>query len=78
LAEHATLLNLMAAGRLTGTHNIAAAAPTSGENAQGDYVRNSAPVEAGSVAAKYVTLGWVCTVGGTPGTWLPCRVLTGN
>lgn len=44
----------------------------------GDQVINSAPVEAGSATAKYVTTGWVCTVEGRPGTWLPLRSLTGN
>jgi hypothetical protein len=53
-------------------------APTTGTWAQGDVYRNTAPVEAGSASSKYVTLGWICTVSGTPGTWLPMRVLTGN
>lgn len=78
LIEHATLLNALTDGRLAGTHNAAAAAPTTGAHAWGDFVRNSEPVEAGSPGSAYVVLGWVCTAGGTPGTWLPCRVLTGN
>ena len=43
------------------------AAPTTGEHERGDYVMNSLP----SVGAPK---GWVCTVAGTPGTW----VSTGN
>lgn len=78
LREHAKLLNLMTDGRLTGTNNATTAAPTTGTHAQGDYVRNSTPTEAGAASSKYVVLGWVCAVGGTPGTWLQCRVLTGN
>lgn len=39
-----------------------AAAPISGTWAQGDIIWNSAPAAAG-------TIGWVCTAGGTPGTW---------
>jgi hypothetical protein len=52
--------------------------PTSGTFAPGDFIRNSAPVEAGAVSSKYVVLGWLCTVGGTPGTFVQCRALTGN
>jgi hypothetical protein len=53
-------------------------APTAGTWAAGDCVRNSAPAEAGTAGSKYVVIGWVCTVSGTPGTWLSMRVLTGN
>lgn len=54
------------------------AAPTTGTWAKGDVALNSNPVEAGSAASKYVITGWICTVAGTPGTWLPMRSLTGN
>lgn len=57
---------------------LMAAAPTSGSWYVGDRVLNSAPAEAGSAASKYVVDGWVCTVAGSPGTWLPQRTLTGN
>jgi len=43
--------------RLLGT-----AAPTSGTYEQGDIVYSSAPAAGGYI-------GWVCTTGGTPGTW---------
>lgn len=78
LREHAVLLNLMTDGRLAGTNNAYTAAPTTGTHAWGDFLRNSEPTEAGAGGSMYVVLGWVCTVGGTPGTWLECRVLTGN
>jgi hypothetical protein len=78
LREHATLINLISEGRLAGTNNATTAAPTTGMHAQGDFVRNSEPVEAGSPGSAYVALGWVCVAGGEPGTWLECRVLTGN
>lgn len=68
--EHATAVNKL---RFEGT-----AAPTTGTWSQGDFVWNTAPAEAGSSSSKYVILGWVCTVSGTPGTWLQCRTLTGN
>jgi len=78
LREHAKLVNFITDGRIAGTNNATTAAPLSGLYAQGDFVRNSAPAELGSVSSKYVILGWVCTVSGEPGTWLECRVLTGN
>lgn len=78
LAQHATMLNLLTDGRLTGTNNATTAAPTTGPNARGDFVRNSEPAEAGSGGSMYVILGWVCVAAGTPGTWVECRVLTGN
>lgn len=62
----------------TGYHDAYTAAPTAGDWQQGDFVRNSAPVEAGSASSKYVITGWICTASGTPGTWLECRTLTGN
>lgn len=65
--------------RLLSQYNIpAAAAPTTGEWAQGDFVRNEAPAEAGSPGSKYVVHGWQCVVAGSPGTWVECRFLTGN
>lgn len=78
LVQHAILINLLTDGRLSGTNNATTAAPTVGANAQGDFVRHSAPTELGTAGGKYVVLGWVCVVAGTPGTWVPCRVLTGN
>lgn len=78
LAAHAALLNLMADGRLAGTHNVGTSAPVSGVHATGDFRRNSAPAEAGTAGSMYVVFGWVCVAGGEPGTWVDCRVLTGN
>jgi len=76
--EHATQVNMLSEGRLSAVNNASTAAPTVGPNAQGDFVRNSAPVEAGAASSKYVVFGWVCVASGTPGTWVPCRFLTGN
>ena len=42
---------------------IGTAAPTTGTWATGDRVENTTAPSAGS------PLGWVCTSGGTPGTW---------
>ncbi len=71
-------VNGMAEGRLAAHYSAQTAAPTTGTHAQGDFVRNSAPVEAGVALSRYVVTGWLCVSGGTPGTWLQCRVLTGN
>ena len=71
-------LNALASGSVSARDGLMTAAPTSGTWAQGDVVGNSSPVEAGSAGSKYVVTGWICTVGGTPGTWLQMRVLTGN
>jgi ABC-type Fe3+/spermidine/putrescine transport system ATPase subunit len=58
--------------------NAATAVPTTGTYAQGDFIRNSNPTELGTAGSKYVVFGFICTVGGTPGTWLQQRMLTGN
>lgn len=71
-------VNQIAGGRAAGFDGAATAAPTTGTWAQGDFIRHSAPVEAGAAGSMYVTLGFVCVAGGTPGTWRQCRVLTGN
>jgi hypothetical protein len=71
-------LNRIGAGSYSGFDNAQTAAPTAGTWVKGDYVMNSNPAEAGSAGSKYVIRGWICTVGGTPGTWLQCRTLTGN
>lgn len=78
LRDIAQQLNNVTEGRQSAMHGSLTAAPTTGNYAQGDSVRNSAPAEAGVAGSKYVVTGWVCTVGGTPGTWLAMRVLTGN
>ncbi len=71
-------LNGLSEGRLAQRYATSASIPTTGDFAQGDIVWDSAPAEAGAGGAKYVRIGWICTVGGTPGTLLPMRVLTGN
>ena len=71
-------VNALADGRIAGNDFVAAAIPTTGTFRQGDFIKNSVPVEAGTAGSKYVLLGWICTVSGTPGTLLPVRTLTGN
>ena len=71
-------VNQLADGRLSAIDNALTAAPTTGTWNTGDFVRNSAPVEAGGAGSKYVIVGWINTAGGTPGTFLQCRYLTGN
>lgn len=71
-------VNQIADGRIAGSDFTAATVPTTGMFKQGDFIRNSAPVEAGTAGSKFVLLGWICTVSGSPGTLLPVRTLTGN
>jgi hypothetical protein len=78
LREHATQVNNLSEGKLSAVYNAYTADPTTGTWNQGDFIRNSAPSELGSGGSKYVIFGWICTVSGTPGTWLQCRFLTGN
>jgi hypothetical protein len=44
----------------------------------GDYIRNTAPTVQGSAGSQYVVKGWLCVAGGTPGTWVQDRGLTGT
>ena len=78
LRQIAKKVNSLASGSASAFENTGTAAPTTGTWAQGDFVKNSAPAEAGSAGSKYITQGWTCTVSGAPGTWLPVRTLTGN
>lgn len=64
LREHAQQVNALSEGRIAATYNAATAAPTTGTYQQGDFVKSSAPTSATP------TIGWVCTVAGTPGTWV--------
>lgn len=76
--DTATQLNLLSEGYIQAATNANTAAPTTGAWHQGDFIRNSAPTELGAPGSKYVIHGFICTVSGTPGTWLQCRYLTGN
>lgn len=78
LRKIASQLNLISEGFIEGATNATTAAPTTGTYTVGDFIRNSAPSELGTAGSKYVVTGWVCVTGGTPGTWLSCRSLTGN
>jgi len=77
LREHALQVNLMAEGRLAAAYNAVPSVPTTGTFARGDFVRNSEPSELGSAGSRYVIFGWLCVSGGTPGTFVQCRFLTG-
>lgn len=70
-------VNAITEGNASAFHTAVTAAPTTGTWAQGDVVKNSAPVEAGTAGSKYVITGYICVTGGTPGTWKEMRVLTG-
>lgn len=78
IREHATQVNLISEGKMAGFYTAVTSVPTTGTYAQGDFVMNSAPAELGTAGSKYVIEGWQCLVGGTPGTWVQKRYLTGN
>jgi hypothetical protein len=66
-------VNGVSEGRIAPWHTAHTAHPVAGKYDQGDFVRNSAPVVAGVVPCDYIVMGWVCTEGGTPGTWEEVR-----
>lgn len=70
-------VNDLADGRFAARDLVAAAVPTTGQYATGDFVANSAPAEAGVAGSKYVIFGWMNVAGGSPGTFVQCRFLTG-
>lgn len=78
----AVKVNTLASGRISAAEGTATAAPTTGTWSRGDFVRNSAPAEAGSASSKYVVMGWVRITDGSGNVlntdWVACRVLTGN
>lgn len=78
LKDIARQVNGLSEGLMAASYNAMPTAPTTGDHAQGDYVKNTAPIELGAVASKYVIHGWICVAGGTPGTWMQDRRLTGN
>lgn len=71
-------VNQLSEGQVVAAYNAATAAPTTGTYARGDFIRNSEPAELGTAGSRYVITGWVCTVSGTPGTWVQARALTGS
>ena len=77
LRQIITQLNNLSDGLISASYSTTAA-PTTGTHTLGDFVKNSTPSELGGVGTKYVITGWICTAGGTPGTWQESRTLTGN
>lgn len=78
LIEHARQVNALSEGRGAAKYNAASASPTTGMYAQNDTIQNSSMVELGSTGSKYVIKEFICIAGGTPGTWVQARMLTGN
>ena len=76
--EIARQVNALSEGSIAGAYTARTAAPSSGTFAKGDFIRNSAPAEAGTAGSKYVITGFLCVAAGSPGTWVQCRSLTGN
>ena len=75
-------VNTLSEGRISARYQAQASVPSSVAGSVGDVVWDSNTTVRGSVApgvaASYVRLGWVCTVGSpTAATWQEMRVLTG-
>lgn len=77
LREHANQVNMLSEGRIGAVNNAQTAAPTTGQYAAGDFVKNSAPSELGSPGSRYVIDGWTC-LSDSPLTFVQKRFLTGN
>lgn len=77
LRQIAVQVNNLSDGLIVASYS-GTAAPTAGSHMVGDVIKNSAPAELGTAGSKYVILGWVCVISGTPGTWVQTRSLTGN
>ena len=71
-------MNAISDGQISAIDNAATAAPTTGTYAQGDFIRNKSPTELGTAGSRYVIRGFICVAGGTPGTWVQSRTLTGS
>lgn len=78
MREVAQQVNALSDGRAVALYQAGSSAPTTGTFARGDFVANNTPSEMGTAGAKYVIDGWKCVSGGTPGTWVQCRYLTGG
>lgn len=76
--ETAQKVNQIGGGAYSGHDNQGTAAPTTGTWAQGDFIMNSNPTVLGAAASQYVVQGFKCVAGGTPGTWVQVRTLTGT
>ena len=74
----ASQLNGISEGRISSVTSATTSAPTTGTWNKGDRIYNTAPSELGTGGSKYVIEGWQCITGGTPGTWVQMRYLTGN
>lgn len=78
MRETAQKVNQVSSGTFAGYDGASTAAPTTGTWAQGDFVLNSNPTVLGAAASQYTVLGFLCVAGGTPGTWVQFRGLTGT
>jgi hypothetical protein len=74
--DYGRQVNDFTEGRIAAVTNAATEAPTMGTYRKGDTLRNSEPEVVGVPPWQYVIVGWVCTEGGTPGTWQEMAVAT--
>lgn len=60
-------LNSLSDGNVIACTTADRGPPSSGQHAQGDFIRNTQPAPGGA-------FGWVCIASGTPGTWKPVSI----
>ena len=69
-------VNMLSEGLISGKYTSRTAVPVNGNYKRGDFVTNSSTLELGTVGAKYVVAGWLCST--APLSFKECRFLTGN
>lgn len=78
----AAQVNDLSEGKIVANYSARSSVPTTGTWNKGDFIRNSAPAEAGSAGSKYVVTGWIRLTSGSNNVlntdWVAARVLTGN
>lgn len=70
----ANQVNGLSEGKISACTNAMPAAPSTGAFTPGDFVKNSNPIEMGTVGSKYVIEGWTYLATG----FVQKRFLTGN
>jgi len=75
-------VNALVEGRASALYAAQSSVPTTGTWAVGDYVHNSAPVQAGATPNKYIIHGWKRLTSGSGNVlntdWFEDRRFTGN
>lgn len=74
MRQVAQQVNGLTDGRMSAFTTAMPSVPTTGTWSAGDKVKNSNVAVLGPDGAKYVVDGWLCVVGGEPGTWVELQL----